>query len=860
MATDVLVSCLLDPKRNTLTLHGRRGVYEDDAPDVFFLTSEHADKLPSSWRDCVSHDRGFARVRWPERARGPRWQRLEHFTKGEFAKLGVVPLEADVDPIQRWIIDHPQATFPSPGEWHVFYYDLETEQVDWAHKWKSRILSYSWRSTRTGRSGHVRLEAKTDKAEAALLEKLVRQIAGHDVAMAWNGDGFDHPQVQSRCEVVGVAFDVESVHWLDHLQIFKRNFLRTEDGGVKQSMALDSISEALLGVERKVPLSARAKGLGWDGAGDLFSWSWENAPDLFREYNDQDVRLMQLLEEKTGFVELHMSIARLCRVLPERRSQFPSTLIDGRMLGLGEEHGYRFPTRPAYEKDRESSTAMGAYVPEAKRGVFDSIAVVDYARMYPSIIRAFNLSLDTLDPEGDVRVPRTTDKGAVDADGALVARFSSEKEGIVPMALRAIIDERKRYSALKSSCEVGSPEWHDAGRLSTACKVLANSFYGVLLSRSSRYYRAEIGESVTSVGRLLLSRTIKEVERRGHFVAFGDTDSVAFGATDDQAVAVRDAVNKEIVPAILDEYGARQGEVRLEYEKRFAVVLVTASKKYAGRFAVYDGKPVAGDKIDIRGLEIVRSDSCRAARQLQRSVVEQILARTPEHEMRDAMIAIREEFLKGSSPVPDLLLRRSITKPLDEYVSKPPQVQVAERMVERGEDVMVGMKVPFVWERGRAISPDEIVESIDYALYWNEHVWPATQRCLEAAYPRGRWDFAVPRGFDPNQLDIFAPQAEAPTPKRLGIGSPKTRRGSRPVVITVDSRTAYVDRLKDVTDSFPGAHPLRVVVRDEVGRTEVELACPQRVASPEADPRMASTLGALGFRWNIGVDGKKKTT
>ena len=795
-------------------------------------------------------------MQWPEKARGPRWVRLESFVK-EFSKLGLVPLEADVDPIQRWIIDHPAAEFPAPSEWHIFYYDLETEQVDWAHKWKSRILSYSWRSTRTKRSGHVRLEAKTDKAEAALLEKLLRQIAGHDIAMAWNGDGFDHPQVQSRCEVVGVPFDASSTHWLDHLQIFKRNFLRTEDGGVKQSFALDSISEALLGVERKVPLGERAKTAGWDGAGDLFSWTWEHAPDLFREYNDQDVRLMQLLEEKTGFVELHMSVARLCRVLPNKTSQYPSTLIDGRMLGLGEEHGYRFPTRPKYEEDREKSTAMGAFVPEAKRGVFDSIAVVDYARMYPSIIRAFNLSLDTLDPEGDVRVPRTTTTGAVTDE--LVARFSSGREGIVPMALRAIIDERKRYSTLKSECEVGSPEWHDAGRLSTACKVLANSFYGVLLSQSSRYYKAEIGESVTSVGRLLLSRTMREVERRGHFVAFGDTDSVAFGATDEQAISVVDAMNEQIVPAILDEYGAKQGEVRLGYEKRFSVVLVTASKKYAGRFAVYDGKPVAGDKIDIRGLEIVRSDSCRAARQLQRSVVEQILAKTPEPEMRAAMIAIREEFLKGASPIPDLLLRRSITKPLDEYVSKPPQVQVAERMVERGEDVMVGMKVPFVWERGRAISPDEIAESMDFSLYWNEHVWPATQRCLEAAYPKGRWDFSVPRGFDPNQLDIFAQAPASPTPKRLGVG-PATRRGRKPVVIAVDSRTAYVDRLKDVTDSFPGDHPLYVFVRDEVERTVVELRCPQKVASPEADPKMASTLSALGFRWNIGFDGTKKTT
>mgnify|MGYP000095968474 CR=1 FL=1 len=40
---------------------------------------------------------------------------------------------------------------------------------------------------------------------------------------------------------------------------------------------------------------------------------------------------------------------------------------------------------------------------------------------------------------------------------------------------------------------------------------------------------------------------------------------------------------------------ARSGEIAIDYEKRYEIVLVSASKKYAGRFAVYKGKAAGSD-------------------------------------------------------------------------------------------------------------------------------------------------------------------------------------------------------------------------------------------------------------------------
>lgn len=866
MARDRIVSAVTDPD-GTVRVFGREHQIELTGYDAFYVRAEHASRFPREWRDRVSDpERGFCRVQWPERARNSRWKRLEYFQENVFAPREIDVLEADVDPAQRFLIEHPSAQFAE--DISLLYFDLETESVaDWERPWESRILSFSWVSSR-GRRGYVRLEAETDDAERKLLRAFAALADRHDILLAWNGDRFDFKVVAGRCVRLDVPFDPDLYHWIDHLRLFRRYFTRSQDGGVKQSFSLDAIAETFLGEERKVPVEGLARAKGYE-KGDMFRWLWANAPDLLRVYNEQDSNLMELLEKKTGFVALHLGLCRLCRVLPGRSSLYATSLVDGRMLQQGWAAGYHFPTR-FRSTDDGYHRARGAFVPEAVTGVHESVAVLDYARMYPSIILSFNMSLDTIASDGELTVPETTPKGAL--TGRTVARFRASPEGHLPAALRGIIGERKRYARMKDEATVQSPEWHDADRLSTACKVLANTFYGVVLSPFSRFHRHEIGESVTSFGRYLLATTIKTAESRGHKLVFGDTDSVAFTATDDEAEAVALEMNERTIPELLKRHGARPGEVRLEYEKRFEIVLVTASKRYAGRFAKYGGKPVApGGQMDVRGLEIVRSDVCRAARALQRAVVEQILDRADGRKIWEALCELREDFVAGKTPIAELILQKAVTKRLEDYATKPIQVRVAERMVERGLEVGEGTKIQFLMVRGgRPIVPDELDQSpgLDLVAYWNKYVYPATKRAAEAAFPDLAWgDLDFQRGFDPNQLTLFEggpPQLRgksekhgerplrpvrpvATVPPRV---RPIRRTVPRTVVLSVDEPAVDAPRLRALAEKFPGPHLLRidVVVRD-AGQV-VELECPQRVASP-AEPDFARALRALGIRGEL---------
>lgn len=820
-----------------IVLVGRDGTVDDAAPDFFYIKRIDLDRLPREFRDRAN-DTGdrFVRVRWPDggfRA-GPK-ARLAYYAEA-FKKAGVKILEGDVDPVTRFLIETPGQ--PIEREWRILYFDLETERVeDWDKPWNSRILSFSWRSN-SGRKGHVRLAELNDKAEVALLEVFVRLADRHDILVAWNGQAFDDRVVAGRCTLLDVPFDARSYCWIDHLKLFRRYYTRGDDGAVTSSFALDAIAEAFLKSERKVPVEKRAADAGWDGKSSVLEWAWANAPAILKEYNDQDVAIMEKLEEKTGFLNLHIALCRLCRVLPSKSSLFPMTLVDGKMLQRGFEVGYHFPSRHSALDDGEYEKARGAYVPEALVGLHESVAVLDYARMYPSIIRTFNMSIETLDPRGELVVPETDEEGR--PTGKELARFKADPIGHLPAALGDVINERKRYSKQQDAAEVGSPEWHDFGRLSTACKVLANTFYGVVLSPMSRFHVKEIGESVTSMGRRLLRETIDAATSRGHVVVFGDTDSVAPIATDEEAAALRDEMNGKRIPALLSELGADSSDIAIEYEKRYSRVLVTASKRYAGKFAVYKGKP-AGDDVafDVKGLEIVRSDVNRLARSLQRDVINRVLAGEDDSALWAFARAERERFMTEDVELENLILAKRISKPLREYKADSPQIRVAKWMIANGYDVAVGQKIPYLIRRnGTEAHPSQIKTSaeIDRLTYWNDHIYPPTARVLDAAFPTRKW-----KALEVDKREVAGQMS------LIGSAEPVAATITLEIVLRSSKDEIDAFALRELLREFPGPFPVALELR--YPREIVDLELPSfRIANPAENRKFLGMLRTIGAR------------
>lgn len=826
-----------------LYLQGRRGNVEFAYPDGFYVSADDAAKFSSRWNHFIHPAKnGFAFVEWPERIRkgGSRRGRLGFFNSEEFKPNGIKPLEADIDPVKRFLAERKGLELAS--DWRILYVDLETKKIkNWSKVHETRVLSFSWLSSGGGK-GHVRLKADDDRAERDLLDTFSRIASRHDIIVAWNGDRFDFKILVERMELHGVPFDDRLCHFIDHLRIFRRYWLKTEDGAITSSLALDAVGDALLGM-RKVPLEDRARALGFDGKGDLFTWAWLNAPELHREYNDQDVEIMAAIEEKTRFIALHLQVCQICRVLPGPSSLYPLTLIDGKMLQRGAEAGYHFPSRMRDDEEPHFVRAKGAYVPEAVIGLHESVAVVDFARMYVSIIRSGNMSLETIDPAGDIEVPETTETGQL--TGRVIARFRSDPVGHLPYALGEIVEARKATKKLIKEAESGSVLWLDLKRIDNAWKVLGNMFYGGVLTPFSRYHVQEMGEAITSIGRLLLARTMELVKKRGHRIIAGDTDAVDFIATDDEAAAVRDQANGEMIPEILSKIGVKRPDVKVEYEKRYLRVVFTASKRYAGLYAVFDGQPVSTDKpADVKGLEIVRSDVCRATRALQREVVDRLLRGASIEELGKILEKRKVSFVAGETPLSELVLTKGLTKKLDEYAGKQQHVEVAKRMVENGIPVDEGAKIPFVLTVDGPVHPTELgdLSKVDLVSYWNDHVYEPTRRVLEAAYPDHPWV-------------VFEIQTQKKKPAHLKLLENQNDLFGfkRPLILVIDEAfpEASANRLKMLLGAFPGEHAVELHVKCPSERKVFEMTVAEaiKVRRPEDDARFAQGLRTLCVRW-----------
>lgn len=701
-------------------------------------------------------------------------------TAGPLASADIASFEADVSPVRRYVVDHGvEIARPRRA-----YFDIETDsRISFSEKEKMRILC--WSLVYPDGAHHMSmLEEDSDAAERHLLEELWECLEDVDQLVAWYGDGFDFVVLEARSTLLkpkGFRHHARMLY-LDHLALFKRmNLNSAESGDEKQSMKLQDVSMALLG-EGKDDFDASKTWQTWAGGG-------EGRARLMR-YNLQDTDLLRRIEEKTGYVELFLTLCQACRVFPDSASLRPMAQVDTFMLRLGLENGVHFPTR--WREDDEEShfeKFLGAYVMEPKKGLLRNVHVADFASMYPNIIRTWNISPET---------KRYVEAGAKPSEGLCICPstgvgFSTELEGMLPMAIRTLLDLRKEWSDKQASLPPGTPEAKEAGRRSMAYKVAANSFYGVVGSPFSRYYDKDCSESITQQGAWLIHRTIEKGAERGMVTVYADTDSCfVVGCTEEEFSSFVKELNSAFYPEIVARTGTKNLN-KIAYEKQFDVLVFTGKKRYAGLFAHYKGTRATHEsKPEVKGLEYKRGDTLAAARRLQLTFVNILLGR---HGSPDGMIAAVEpcadpqvfeallqkqldSVLNDALSVGEVKVSKSLGKALSEYEvrikndgtphAQPAHLQVAAILLERGEiasvkkyrsekvegqdrpkrvafeDAPAGTRVEFV-VTDAASTPTKVIPAGDYAgefdryYLWESLVWPPLERLLEAAMPDHDW-------------------------------------------------------------------------------------------------------------------------
>jgi DNA polymerase elongation subunit (family B) len=420
------------------------------------------------------------------------------------------PYEADVEPAARWAVDN-SVQFAAPNR---VYLDLEWDsRVPFSRKEEARLLTWALVDEEGSRSIGV-LQDDTDACERELLDALWCALESYDQVAAWSGDGADFPVLFARSRDRGCTIDARLWLWIDFLEVYERmNKQAAESGEEKSSLKLEDVARVKLGEGKIQPPDWVISKFGNRPLGAITWHMWEaggEARRLLVQYNLRDTELLRKLEQKTGYLSSLSTLCEVCHVPANTNGLNPTRQMDGFMLALGLQRGFHFPTK----KYRDGGEKFaGAYVMEPSfKGVARNVHVADFASLYPSIIRTWNVS-----PETKLgKVAKGELRGEWDVPHCVSPltgiAFRTDIEGILPAAVAEMIAKRKFWADKQASLPPYTPEWHDARRRSLAYKTAANSFYGVLGNIYSRFFDRELAESVTQNGVWLIKKTIELAE------------------------------------------------------------------------------------------------------------------------------------------------------------------------------------------------------------------------------------------------------------------------------------------------------------------------------------------------------------
>lgn len=802
---------------------------------------------------------------------------------GIFSEKAPRILEADVGPVRRLFSDNGKLEIGNP---RVGFFDLETDsRVTFADAVAGKARILSWAMEGLGFAAEGVLAEDTHEAEARLLDEFFAAADRFDCLVAWNGDGFDFPVIKARAQARKTRHPgapkepliMERWCWLDQLQVFKKYNQAHDSGEERTSFRLNAVATHLLG-EGKDDFDAAKTWEAWAAGGE------ERA--RMQRYNVKDTALLPRIEEKTGFVAMHLAVCQVTRCLPDSASLAATQQGDGFLLRLGAEHGHRFPNKPRWSEDSAPDPFKGAYVMDPKVvGAIDDVHVCDFAGLYPSIMRTWNMSEDTLlrgrAPE-DVPSCKLPDRDV---------RFRVDKRGIYALALDTLVAKRAEYTKRADAAEPGSEEWSRFKRLSSAYKIIANSFYGIVGSPYARFFSPTIAEGVTQTGAWLIRYVMEVAERSGMTPIYGDTDS-AFAQGDAATFEhIVDELNANW-PALTANLGCTECRIKLEFEKSFKRLVLVSKKRYAARFARYKGKDAPADmKPEVKGLEYKRGDTIRLAREMQSELIDALLSPAPPsiEEAKEFVSKWRRRVLEEPLSLADVTLSQAV-KSLDEYKDRftskkcgggsskakcgydfggvevtyergtpraekcpkcgeprkfyphPAHVRVAKMLKARGEDVTAGTRVEFVIVRA-AEDVDEtmrvapasdpgVLDAVDRDAYWDNRVLPATARVLEVVFPGTSWDESAAKrakaakaAVPTAELPLFASTPiEAPAPKKKRVATPRVASAlgtPPPPAVVVFTGDAMADGSLRLARSIIEAHPGSVPVRVRIDDTTI---------------------------------------
>ena len=219
---------------------------------------------------------------------------------------------------------------------------------------------------------------------------LMKFLPKFPMMTGWNFINYDWQYIVNRCKILQIDItevgktkkldrnDSRPLHIgiLDYMQLYDKYDRSVK---VKESNALDYVAGQVLNV-KKIKYTG--------GLQDLYRDNFVK----YIYYNVVDSVLVYYIDQKLKSMEVLLTLANITK-MPLYKAASPVAVTESLIARKLAEQGMRIGTER--KEDYEKSTQYaGAYVKEPIVGYYSGVTAFDFASLYPSIMRQFNISPD----------------------------------------------------------------------------------------------------------------------------------------------------------------------------------------------------------------------------------------------------------------------------------------------------------------------------------------------------------------------------------------------------------------------------------------------------------------------------------
>ena len=257
----------------------------------------------------------------------------------------------------------------------------------------------------------------------------------------WNFINYDWQYIVNRCKRLQIDLsevactgsldkkDSRPLHMgiLDYMQLYDKY---DRSVAVKESNSLDFVSGAVLNVN-KIKYSGSLQ--------DLYEQDFKK----YVYYNVVDSVLVYYIDQQLRSMEVLLTLATITR-MPLYKAASPVAVTESLIARKLAEQNKRIGVEWGRDEGKKDSKYAGAFVKEPIVGYYGGVSAFDFASLYPSIMRQFNISPDAfveMIDESEI-AERRKDESVIVCENGVVYK---KEDSILKKILGDLYAQRKDY-------------------------------------------------------------------------------------------------------------------------------------------------------------------------------------------------------------------------------------------------------------------------------------------------------------------------------------------------------------------------------------------------------------------------------